>query len=339
MKKLIFTGFLYLILGNSYSVMCQSPVLSFDGLDDYVDLGIEAGNGVRTIELWFRPTEEINTNLDNLTPLVMRYTGIYNIDEFSLSFQPSNLPNPGSLRFDITEILGENRSVYTDANLWEKGKWYHVAAVVHPSLGMMIFVDGIKQSSTNDYYSSPASNDYITSLASWGSRFDLDRYFSGRIEDVRFSSEAIYIEDFVPDCPDISVLPSTIAVWNFNENTGNTVIDSSSHNYDGQVVGAAFESSLICDISSNISEIDLINLIEVFPNPSSNYITVSLNNEFTGNIILYNSLGQAVLSKPINGKSERIDISKLKTGIYFYQIKKGVKIIGSGKIIKNKQRC
>ncbi|MGB1207492.1 MAG: T9SS type A sorting domain-containing protein [Chitinophagales bacterium] len=343
MKKILLLSFLYFLLGSSFFVMSQnpSPTLSFDGIDDYVDLGSEIGNGVRTIELWFRPSEDIDPSVPNFIPLVARDTdvcnpGSSNVDEFSLAFQPSFLPNSGSLRFDISEMQGNSINIFSDINSWKRGKWHHVAAVVHPNLGMMLFIDGMKQSDAAYYSSATAPSDCITAIASWGNRIELDRYFAGNIEDVRFSSEAIYTQNFMPECPDISALPSTSGVWNFNENTGNTVIDASTNNYEAEIVGAEFETVFICESTpTNISELNLTALAEVYPNPSNDYIIVSLNDEFGGNFVLYNSLGQKVLSKQINGLSKRIDIQKLAAGIYLYQIEKNSEIIAFGKLIKN----
>jgi uncharacterized protein (DUF2141 family) len=62
----------------------------------------------------------------------------------------------------------------------------------------------------------------------------------------------------------------------------------------------------------------------LYPNPSSDLITVSFDGIFDGNYTIINALGQTVLSEKgnsVNEKSLKISISNLKTGHYILQLK------------------
>ncbi|WP_309640492.1 T9SS type A sorting domain-containing protein [Flavobacterium sp.] len=66
------------------------------------------------------------------------------------------------------------------------------------------------------------------------------------------------------------------------------------------------------------------NEIQLYPNPSSDIITVSFNGNFDGNYTVINSLGQIVLTGKGNTateKSLKISVSNLKTGHYILQMK------------------
>ncbi|MDR2973040.1 MAG: InlB B-repeat-containing protein [Bacteroidales bacterium] len=70
--------------------------------------------------------------------------------------------------------------------------------------------------------------------------------------------------------------------------------------------------------------------VQVTPNPTNNYIEVSiLNEELKINIVeFYNIVGQLVKTAPIKEKLSRIDISDLKAGVYMVKVdKKIVKLV------------
>ncbi|MCB0756164.1 MAG: laminin G domain-containing protein, partial [Flavobacteriales bacterium] len=222
----------------------QNPILEFDGVDDHVDLGTSAGNGVRTIELWFRPEQNINGSLSQFSTLIAKEQSIQNLGEFTLAFVPSGISGAGTLRFALLESVSDAYYVYSDANSWNAGQWYHVAAVVHPTQGMMLFIDGIKQSSTNSYTSATVTSNDPTTLGCWGTLYD--RYFEGAIDDVRLSNEALYTMDFALPCPDNDALTSTIALWNLNEGTGTAAADSGPNGYDATIAGATWSTADFC---------------------------------------------------------------------------------------------
>ncbi|MCD4681291.1 MAG: hypothetical protein K8S00_12975, partial [Bacteroidales bacterium] len=140
-------GAVYILFMDSTIVSDSGNALDFDGINDYVDLGPSAGNGVRTIELWFRPENDINNSITDYAALVARNNDLSNEHEITLAFTPS-MSDKGKLVFGIKNSMGNLYQVISNSDSWNAGQWYHVAAVIHPTQGMMLFVDGVKQIST-----------------------------------------------------------------------------------------------------------------------------------------------------------------------------------------------
>lgn len=238
---------LFLLLSSIVS-NAQNHVMEFDGSNDYINLGTDAGEGIRTIELWFKLENPIDsTSLSEPMTLVSRNsTGCNECTEFNLTFTHSAWPIPGSLQYTLHDSIGNNPlKVYSNQRSWSAGRWYHVAAVNHPSMGMLLFIDGILQDSINASGNFPTTNStFPTSFGRWG---DLNiRHFEGRMDDVRFSSNAVYSANFTPPCPDNIVTNMTIGMWHF-EGTGSTAIDSSANGYDGVVNGCSWVIDTICE--------------------------------------------------------------------------------------------
>jgi len=88
---------LLLTVLSSYA-FAQNRVLSFDGVNDYVNLGSSVATGARTIEMWFKPGVNINSNSSNYYPLVVR-DETPNNKEFGLTFMPNSTGFGGQLMF------------------------------------------------------------------------------------------------------------------------------------------------------------------------------------------------------------------------------------------------
>ena len=65
-----------------------------------------------------------------------------------------------------------------------------------------------------------------------------------------------------------------------------------------------------------------LNQTEVYPNPATDFITISTEVE-TGTISILNLLGQEMSNYPVNGTITTLDIAELKEGIYFISIESG----------------
>ncbi len=94
-------------------------------------------------------------------------------------------------------------------------------------------------------------------------------------------------------------------------------------------ISAASPTGLIENISIN-------NIVSVYPNPFSSQINIEVKENNIGNeknLVIYNSLGQTVLSENFNTKNITIESKHLSNGIYFYKLSTNNKVIGSGKLI------
>jgi hypothetical protein len=165
---------------------------SFDGNNDYIDLGPMVGDGIRSISLWFRLDRTIDTSLNRNIALISREGDYNNYFEFSLAFFPSGLGGtgtPGKLRF----LYSINKDIYFDVQSnntsWQKDRWYHIVAIIHPTEGMKMYVDNVKQTDTEGYYNATENCQLNTYIGSWGVL--PNRYFTGKIDDVIFYNRAL----------------------------------------------------------------------------------------------------------------------------------------------------
>lgn len=84
------------------------------------------------------------------------------------------------------------------------------------------------------------------------------------------------------------------------------------------VYWAAFSDSTLLSVGINELTANK-NSITIFPNPTSDFVTVGINKSFgeINCVEFYNSFGQVVLtSKQLNN----IDISELQSGLYFIKV-------------------
>jgi hypothetical protein len=319
------------------SSLCRANALHFDGIDDYVDLGQKAGDGLRTIEMWFKLDDPIDNTLAEFSTLIAReiVSDTVGTDEFQISFQPSRVSNPGTLRFDI-DGTQPFRSVYSDNNTWNANQWYHVAAVVHPMDGMMLFIDGIKQMSTHPHTGGTGIFVETTALGRWGK--EPIRHFKGMIDDVHLSTEPLYSANFTPPCPDYVPVASTRAIWNFNEPWGPTAVDSSVNEIDVQLIGPARVEGKPCDPAIGMEDRfeDIRNKVTVFPNPSAGLFQLKIQDDrqLADEIMVYNALGQVILTQRLIEPNVNLDLSYVSDGVYFFQLRMKGEMVFGGKWVK-----
>ncbi len=77
-----------------------------------------------------------------------------------------------------------------------------------------------------------------------------------------------------------------------------------------------------------------LNGFSLYPNPTTANLTISTSQQNEATVVFYNSLGQEVIRKPLNGMQETtVSLENLKAGVYFYTIVAGEATF-TGKIIK-----
>ena len=75
--------------------------------------------------------------------------------------------------------------------------------------------------------------------------------------------------------------------------------------------------------------------IKVYPNPSSNYFTIDIPNDFCNSeLIVYSYIGKVVLKKQIKSSKTTYNMSNLTSGLYIYEIRKNGVVVNRGKWIK-----
>jgi len=80
--------------------------------------------------------------------------------------------------------------------------------------------------------------------------------------------------------------------------------------------GLDFFIAKLANSNVGINEIANEKAITVYPNPSSDKITVSFSSNEKGELQILNLSGQLIFYKEINSMREEIDVSKLPAGVY-----------------------
>lgn len=216
--------------------------VTFNGLNEFIDLGDQVGNGCRTIELWFKPSVNITSSLSSPKSLVIRdfnNSSGQNTDEFGLYFAPNNWGggiNAGKVMF-MRRVGTTLIEIASDNNFWEAGHWYHICGTIDPASGMKLYVNGVLQQETHASNApigaqSGAQSDKVA-IGKWGN-VNI-RYFNGEIDEVRFW-ETERSQQQVRDKMCSSLTGNEFglrAYWNFDSGSGTTLLDNSTNNYNG----------------------------------------------------------------------------------------------------------
>jgi hypothetical protein len=214
--------------------------LSFDGVDDYVEvlhddlLNIsENGGDQGTIMSWIKIND---INVDSYNRIISKKSFWSNPDGYELEVNPA-------LNF-ITFLAGNSnfaRGQFTFTN-----EWTHVVATFNGNLAK-IYVNGVDVTIDDDI-DAVAGNSiplYIGNVS--GSAGDtLAGGFDGLIDDVALYNNE-YTQNEIQDIiiNGITVNENVVGYWNFNEGTGATASDASGNGNDGSVYGATWNTDAV----------------------------------------------------------------------------------------------
>lgn len=203
--------------------------LSFDGVDDYVEVGVLPMLNDFTFETWIKAS-----NITHLSR-VIDYDGGSMKSVASLDFAAD-----GTIRGRIrqrNDSSGYGYHVYSN-NSFDDNNWHHVA-FTRQQTSLQIFVDGVLSGQA----SAPIFPIYpdATLALGWGlfgEESATNTELLGTINSVRISNIARYSSQFSPTS--LFVDSNTLAVWEINENGGNVIFDSSTAGLDGTIIGATW---------------------------------------------------------------------------------------------------
>jgi hypothetical protein len=85
----------------------------------------------------------------------------------------------------------------------------------------------------------------------------------------------------------------------------------------------------------SVDEYQMERSVLIYPNPFQDAITVNVENIQNENYVLtvFNSLGVQLINSTLANGVNKIDMSKLSSGVYFYKVISHDRIIQSGKLI------
>ena len=249
-KSILLLGIIFSICLSN--VISQNYVVGFDGENDMVNLGTDAGDGIRSIELWFRSYEEILPNNSKRITLLTRNSDDQ-IGEFGIYIGYAFLGERGRVTF-TRQVGSAFYYIYSDRNYWTANKWYHVAAVIDPVAGMKMYIDGVLQQDTHPSFQATGYENEITAIGCWGNK--PVRWFAGDIDELRFWNRAISsveINNFMCDSINPQSAEGLVGYWRMDEGSGDTLFDASIMGFDGYINGAVYNLESI-DFSFEVDQ-------------------------------------------------------------------------------------
>jgi serine/threonine protein kinase len=194
--------------------------LAFDG-DDIVNIpGIEWGDSDEfTLEAWCTPEGSRYGNLIQSSKQFGLYRNPY--EDGSLSWRTAV----------YSETSGRSQHSVGFPEAYSNATLQHVAAV-HDAQGARVYVNGKASSIAT----------VVGAIAKKMTTVNLGSSFVGRIHAVRISTSARYKTGFLPK-QRWTADAETLALYQFNEGTGDVLRDSSGRGHHGRIVGAKWVST------------------------------------------------------------------------------------------------
>ena len=216
-------------------------------------------------------------------------------------------------------------------------EWVHIA-VSKTGNAVKLFIDGDLKASANNSFNLIASNNALNI----GEKFHGS--YSGLInadfDQTRLSSVGRYASNFTPDqSTDFTVDNDTKAYFKY-QNVHRNRLKDEAHKISVVAVNSSnyVVWKLDSDSTASISQLELNSMLKVYPNPTTDYVTVNLANN---NVLNFDNLtfsvsdinGKLILTKSLSETDHKIDLNNLTSGTYLLTVK-GNDFSATQKIIK-----
>ncbi len=208
---------------SAYCQVAGPSCLSFDGVDDYVNLGNRSSlqlTGNMTISAWVRMAED-NTG---------QYLGIAGKLSGGSGYALVRRDDNG-FRFWVGG--GASLSGPSSAEPYTDTDWHHVVGILEGGVAK-IYVDGAFNNQVGSGLTVADSGQYAF-IGRQYSNYTQGRFFNGDIDDVRIYSRALTATQVGSAMTTVPVGPQTglVGYWNLDEGAGQTVNDLSGNNNQG----------------------------------------------------------------------------------------------------------
>ena len=220
-------GNYYLYYGNVSASAPSWPkekFLSFDGVNDTVDLGASSAdlnnNDVQTVMFWMKA----NIDTNNWARLIAKYTSSPAI---GWHITQSGTSNTGDIRIDTSAQFNQN--YYINAPMFDGG-WHHVAVVMNAG-SLKAYIDGVNKLDTSYLLGDGTNNTGRIKLSNSST-------YKGMMDEVEIWNRALSQSEIQSrmnkEIDSSDVYWSNIkGYWKMNEGTGQIVNDSSGNNVSG----------------------------------------------------------------------------------------------------------
>ena len=213
--------------------------MSFDGINDYIDLGTNINNYLNN---HFSITAWVNMNQNSIENNIISnsYPGVPSGFELRVA--------GGDIFFTYKDNNGSQYSTYRfGLNI---NQWYFVGVVCDGN-SINLYVDSVEYSGAYNYPShtidpsysfggiSPPSNSLKFGANTWG------HFVNGYLDDVSIWNTDLTQQEIQSymNCPPTGNELDLVGYWNFEEGTGTTVYDQTSNGNYGTINGATYVPS------------------------------------------------------------------------------------------------
>ena len=221
--------------GPTWTTGSVNGALSFDGIDDFVDMSAHAatfdGLTEGTISAW------INQTTAGGGQAILQFADTNDAE----SYVGLRVTASEQVKFTVRENGGVLLNMDSVVSLAE-GEWRHVAVTVGPG-GNTLYIDGtvaavtyLAGSATSAEFLDDVSNLNYAAIAQEKDNAGPARWFNGLIDDVRIYDRVLSASDIADLATPTAGGP--IAHWKLDETSGTTAVDSVGGN-DGQLNGSA----------------------------------------------------------------------------------------------------
>jgi hypothetical protein len=219
----------------SASLFAQKVCLTFDGVDDYVEVPNAASiqvSGAVTLEAFIRAE---GWAVQSAIISKVNDNGWVNGWELYVS----NPSGEGNGNLIVVSTTGGTNAGGTSWNAVGLGEWVHVAAVYDLN-EWRTYVNGVMTQGENASGSTEAALNPLR-FGRRGGAGSNNNWFCGRIESVRISNIARYSGSFIPPTVFENDL-NTAGLWLMDEASGSVVHDASGNGNDGTIYGAGWDT-------------------------------------------------------------------------------------------------
>ncbi len=275
--------------GNNHGTLTNGPTwatgkfgggISFDGSDDYIDVGniLNMGTSNWTVSLWFKGTTSSTGGA--IRGIIGKSLLDVQSGRYSLLFENGNLEG-------MFDRGAGGVTVTTSETPYIDGNWHLVTLVFNRTGNMTLYVDGVSKNSS-DISAGSATNMTNTDKFFIGAYQDITgvapssgKYFTGSIDDVRVYNRALSATEVAtlynstggaklgkqPAALDSGL----VGYWRFDEGSGTTTGDRSSNANTGTLTNGPtwttgkYGSALLLDGTNDQVDIPHNSALNAYP--------------------------------------------------------------------------
>jgi hypothetical protein len=228
-------------------------------------------------------------------------------------------------------------SITTSGTKPLNNQWVHVA-VSKTGSNIKLFINGIQQAAASSSFNLIASNEALNIGEKYHGSYS--SLITADFDQLRLSSIGRYTTNFTPNqATDFTVDSDTKAYYKFQNIHRNRLKDEA---HKISVVAVNSSNYVVWKLDTNstasVSQQELNNMLNVYPNPTSNYITINYTENGIFNLedltfSVFDITGKQVIKTSINSVNNKIDLTNLTNGTYFLKVS-GNDFSATQKIIK-----